>query len=82
MKAGTAQKLVLNMITTSVMIKLGRVKGNKMIDMQLTNKKLIERGSRMIMEELGLSIDESRRLLLLHGSVRNAIENYQNIETL
>lgn len=82
MKAGTAQKLVLNMITTSVMIKLGRVKGNKMIDMQLTNKKLIERGSRMIMDELGLSFDESRRLLLLHGSVRNAIENYQNIETV
>ncbi len=80
MKAGTAQKLVLNMITTSIMIKLGRVKGNKMIDMQLTNKKLIERGSIMIMEELGLSIDESRRLLLLHGSVRNAIENYQNID--
>ncbi|GAH09031.1 unnamed protein product, partial [marine sediment metagenome] len=59
MKAGTAQKLILNMITTSIMIKLGRVKGNKMIDMQLTNKKLIERGSKMIKDELGLSIHES-----------------------
>lgn len=82
MKAGTAQKLILNMLTTSIMIKLGRVKGNKMIDMQLTNQKLIERGSRMIMEELELSMDESRRLLLLHGSVRNAIEYYQNVERL
>lgn len=80
MKAGTAQKLVLNMITTSVMIKLGRVKGNKMVDMQLTNKKLIDRGSRMIQEELGLSYDESKRLLLLHGSVRNAIEKYKEEE--
>lgn len=79
MKAGTAQKLVLNMITTSIMIKLGKVKGNKMVDMQLTNNKMVERGSRMIMEELGLSIDESRRLLLLHGSVRNAVDNYLNI---
>jgi N-acetylmuramic acid 6-phosphate etherase len=77
MKAGTAQKLVLNMITTTLMIKLGRVKGNKMIDMQLTNQKLVERGSKMIMEELGLDFEESRRLLLLHGSVRNVIENYK-----
>ncbi|NOZ47543.1 MAG: N-acetylmuramic acid 6-phosphate etherase [Chlorobi bacterium] len=81
MKAGTAQKLVLNMITTSIMVKLGRVKGNKMIDMQLTNNKLIERGSKMILEELNLSIDESRRLLLLHGSVRNAIDNYKLIKS-
>jgi len=79
MKAGTAQKLILNMITTSTMIKLGRVKGNKMVDMQLTNQKLIERGAKMIMEELDLSMDESRRLLLLHGSVRNVIENYHEI---
>jgi len=76
MKAGTAQKLILNMITTSTMIKLGRVKGNKMVDMQLTNQKLIERGSRMISEELGLDKEESRRLLLLHGSVRNVLDSY------
>jgi N-acetylmuramic acid 6-phosphate etherase len=76
MKAGTAQKLILNMITTSTMIKLGRVKGNKMVDMQLTNAKLVDRGSRMISEELGLDKEESRRLLLLHGSVRNVLDNY------
>ncbi len=76
MKAGTAQKLILNMITTSTMIKLGRVKGNKMVDMQLTNKKLVERGSIMISEELGLDKEESRRLLLLHGSVRNVLDNF------
>jgi len=76
MKAGTAQKLILNMITTSTMIKLGRVKGNKMVDMQLTNAKLVDRGSRMISEELGLDKEEARRLLLLHGSVRNALDNY------
>ena len=77
MKAGTAQKLVLNMITTSLMIKLGKVKGNKMVDMQLTNKKLVERGTLMIMEELALKADESKRLLLLHGSVRAVINNYK-----
>ena len=76
MKAGTAQKLILNMITTSTMIKLGRVKGNKMVDMQLTNQKLIERGSRMISEELGVEKEEARRLLLLHGSVRNVLDNF------
>jgi N-acetylmuramic acid 6-phosphate etherase len=70
MKSGTAQKLALNMITTSTMIQLGRVKGNRMVDMQLTNKKLIERGTRMIVEETGLPKEEARRLLLLHGSVR------------
>lgn len=75
MKAGTAQKLVLNMITTSLMIKLGRVKGNKMIDMQLTNKKLVERGSKMIVEEQGIELDEARRLLLLHGSVRAVLNS-------
>ena len=77
MKAGTAQKLILNMITTSTMIKLGKVKGNKMVDMQLTNAKLVERGSRMISEELGLDREESKRLLLLHGSVRNVLDNYK-----
>ena len=61
MKAGTAQKLALNMISTSVMVQLGRVKGNRMVDMQLTNKKLVERGSRMIMEELHVSMEEIRR---------------------
>jgi N-acetylmuramic acid 6-phosphate etherase len=77
LKAGTAQKMILNMITTTIMIKLGRVKGNKMVNMQLTNKKLIERGTRMIVEELKLSDDEARRLLLVHGSVKKAIESYK-----
>lgn len=80
MKAGTAQKLILNMITTSTMIKLGRVKGNKMVDMQLTNQKLIDRGSRMISDELGLDKEDSKRLLLLYGSVRKALENYRKEE--
>lgn len=78
MKSGTSQKLILNMITTSTMIRLGRVKGNKMVDMQLTNAKLVQRGSRMISEELGLDLEESKRLLLLHGSVRNALDTYKN----
>ncbi len=77
MKAGTAQKMILNMITTTVMIKLGRVKGNKMVNMQLTNKKLIERGTRMIVEELGIERDAARALLLENGSVRKAIEFYR-----
>lgn len=77
MKAGTAQKMILNMITTTVMIKLGRVKGNKMVNMQLTNKKLIERGTRMIVEELNIQRDTARILLLEHGSVRKAIEFYR-----
>lgn len=76
LKAGTAQKMILNMITTTIMIKLGRVKGNRMVNMQLTNKKLVERGSRMIMDELNLPFDESKRLLLKYGSVRKAIEAY------
>ena len=74
MKAGTAQKLILNMITTTLMIQLGRVKGNKMVNMQLTNKKLVERGTRMIMDELGCSESKARRLLLLHGSVQKVLE--------
>ena len=76
LKAGTAQKMLLNMITTAIMIKLGRVKGNKMVNMQLTNKKLVKRGSQMIMDELNLSYEESQNLLLLHGSVRRAIDAY------
>jgi N-acetylmuramic acid 6-phosphate etherase len=78
MKSGTAQKLVLNMISTSVMIQMGRVKGNKMVDMQLTNKKLISRGTKMIMEELKIGRDEAEALLLKYGSVRKAIENKNN----
>jgi len=77
LKAGTAQKMILNMITTTLMIKLGRVKGNKMVNMQLTNKKLIERGTRMIVDELHIQTDEARRLLLIHGSVKKVIEDYQ-----
>ena len=77
LKAGTAQKLVLNMLTTSTMIQLGRVKGNKMVDMQLTNNKLVDRGSRMLTEELAIEYKEARRLLLLHGSVRAAIDAYK-----
>ena len=76
MKSGTAQKMVLNMITTSTMIKLGRVKGNRMVNMQLTNQKLVDRGPRMIMEELRLDYEQSKNLLLLHGSVREAIDSY------
>ena len=76
MKSGTAQKMVLNMITTSTMIKLGRVKGNRMVNMQLTNQKLVDRGTRMIMEELRLDYEQSKNLLLLHGSVREAIASY------
>ncbi len=77
LKAGTAQKMVLNMITTTLMIKLGRVKGNKMVNMQLTNKKLIERGTRMIVEELNIQRDAARILLLQHGSVKRALEFYR-----
>ena len=76
MKSGTAQKMVLNMITTSTMIKLCRVKGNRMVNMQLTNQKLVDRGTRMIMEELRLDYEQSKNLLLLHGSVREAIDSY------
>lgn len=74
MKSGTSQKLVLNMISTCIMIGLGRVKGNKMVDMQLSNNKLIERGSLMIQNELDVSYEKARALLLTHGGVRNALE--------
>lgn len=77
MKAGTAQKLVLNMISTAVMIKLGRVKGNKMVDMQLTNNKLVDRGTRMIMDELGIDQQKAKALLKEHGTVRKAIDHYR-----
>ena len=77
MKSGTAQKLILNMITTTLMIKLGRVKGNKMVNMQLTNQKLVGRGTRMIVEETGLSEEKAKNLLLLHGSVKKALDEYR-----
>jgi N-acetylmuramic acid 6-phosphate etherase len=74
MKSGTAQKLVLNMISTTLMIRMGRVKGNKMVNMQLANRKLKRRGVRMLMEELGLPEDEALQLLLSHGSVKKALD--------
>lgn len=76
LKSGTAQKLILNMITTTTMIKLNRVKDNKMVNMQLTNAKLVDRGTRMIIDELGLSYDHAKNLLLMYGSVKEAIEAY------
>lgn len=77
MKAGTAQKLVLNMLTTSVMISLGRVKGNKMVDMQLSNNKLVNRGIKMLEDELKVDSNKARELLETHGNVRNAIDWYR-----
>ena len=77
MKAGTAQKLVLNMITTSVMIKIGRVEDNKMVNMQLSNEKLIERGTRMLMEATGLDKERCHLILMKHGSVKKALESLQ-----
>lgn len=77
MKAGTAQKLVLNMISTSVMIRLGRVKGNKMVDMQLSNHKLQDRAAKMVMSELTVSREVAEDLLARFGNVRGAIENYK-----
>ncbi len=77
MKSGTGQKMICNMITTSVMIKMGRVKGNKMVNMQLSNAKLVDRGTRMVVEELGLPYEEAKRLLLLHGEVKAAVDAYR-----
>jgi N-acetylmuramic acid 6-phosphate etherase len=74
MKSGTAQKLVLNMLSTTVMIQLGRVKGNKMVDMQLTNHKLVDRGTHMVMEELNIGEEQAAELLIKYGSVRKAVE--------
>jgi len=76
MKAGTAQKLILNMISTAVMVRLGRVKGNRMVDMQLSNNKLVKRGIQMLVNELNIPYEEARELLTKYGSVRNAISNY------
>lgn len=77
MKSGTAQKMILNMISTAVMIRLGRVRGNRMVNMKISNKKLQDRGTRMIMSELGISYSQARTLLALHGSVEKAIEAYK-----
>lgn len=74
MKSGTAQKLVLNMISTTVMIKLGKVKGNRMVDMQLSNNKLIDRGTKMVMDELKTDYETANELLKKYGSVRKAVE--------
>ena len=79
MKSGTAQKMVLNMLSTTLMVKLGRVKGNKMVDMQLSNTKLIDRGVHMIMEEIPVSYEEAKKLLTVFGSVRKAVENYHSM---
>ncbi len=78
MKAGTAQKLVLNMISTATMIQLGKVKGNKMVDMQLSNAKLVDRGTKMIMGEIPVSYEEAAQLLKEHGSVRKAVDFYNS----
>jgi len=75
MKSGTAQKLILNMISTAVMIKIGRVQGNRMVDMQLSNKKLVDRGAKMVMSATGLTYEKARELLLEKGSVRKAIQS-------
>lgn len=80
MKAGTAQKLILNMISTTTMIKLGHVKGNKMVDMQLSNDKLVDRGTKIIMQELSIPETEARQLLLTHQSVRKAVDFYRTNE--
>ncbi|MCI2227766.1 N-acetylmuramic acid 6-phosphate etherase [Polaribacter sp. MSW13] len=77
MKAGTAQKLVLNMISTSTMIQLGKIKGNKMVDMQLSNKKLVNRGENMLVSELNIDQNMASKLLAKYGSVRNAVKNYK-----
>ena len=77
MKAGTAQKLVLNMLSTATMIQLGKVKGNKMVDMQLSNNKLVERGQKMLAKELNIDLEKASELLEKFGNVRNAIKNYK-----
>lgn len=77
MKSGTAQKMILNIISTTLMIRLGRVKGNKMVDMQLSNNKLVDRAEKMLMNELKISLDEARKLLQKHKSVRKSIENFK-----
>ena len=78
MKSGTSQKLVLNMISTTIMIQLGRVIGNKMVDMQLSNNKLVDRGTLMVQNTLNCTYEKANALLLKHGSVRSAIESQKN----
>jgi N-acetylmuramic acid 6-phosphate etherase len=80
MKSGTAQKMVLNMLSTSVMIQLGKIKGNKMVDMQLSNNKLVDRGIRMIMSETSLNYKDSNKLLKELGSVRKVIDHFLSID--
>lgn len=77
MKSGTAQKLILNMISTALMIKLGHVKGNRMVDMQLSNNKLLDRGAKMVAAELKIDYDTAFKLLKKNGAVRKAVENYK-----
>ena len=77
MKAGTAQKLVLNMISTATMIQLGKIKGNKMVDMQLSNNKLVERGQKMLAKELNIDQSEAALLIEKYGNVRNSIKNHK-----
>lgn len=77
MKSGTGQKMILNMISTTVMIQLGRVKGNRMVNMQLMNKKLIDRGTRMVMDATHLPYREAQALLLKQGSVKKAIDAFR-----
>ncbi|WP_028889430.1 N-acetylmuramic acid 6-phosphate etherase [Tenacibaculum ovolyticum] len=78
MKAGTAQKLVLNMLSTATMIQLGKIKGNKMVDMQLSNSKLVDRGEKMLVSELNIDKETASQLLRQYGSVRKVIKNYNN----
>ncbi|MDQ3048498.1 MAG: N-acetylmuramic acid 6-phosphate etherase, partial [Bacteroidota bacterium] len=80
MKSGTAQKLVLNMISTAVMIRLGKVKGNKMVDMQLSNNKLVDRGTKMVAAELKVSYKKANELLLKFGSVRKAVDGHRKVK--
>jgi N-acetylmuramic acid 6-phosphate etherase len=77
MKAGTAQKLALNMFSTALMVRMGRVEGNRMVDMHLSNAKLIERGTRMVQKETGLAWDAAQKLLLSQGSVRQAVRHFK-----
>lgn len=79
MKSGTGQKMILNMISTAVMIQLGRVKGNKMVNMQLTNQKLVDRGTRMLVDILGLDYGKAKSLLLLHGSVEKVLQETKHL---
>lgn len=78
MKSGTAQKLILNMISTTLMIQLGRVENNRMVNMQLTNEKLIDRGVKMVMDKLNIEYTAAKELLLLSGSVKKSLENHSS----